>query len=130
MSLSQIQDKKLFLACISFLDQIVRAMSDQGCYRGKGLAACCMQNRKGPYEGMLNKLDQLSGISFKYDFSFAVAGHLLKGLKTVLTKSASTRLLNTFVEYSGESNPANVTGYFGAILPHCGDNLSEACRQR
>ena len=130
MSLCQIQDKKLFLACVNFLDQIVRAMADQGKYREKGLAGYCMANRKGPYEGMLNKLDQLSGISFRYDFSFAVAGHLLKGLKTVLTKSASTRLLNTFVEYSCESNPANVTGYLTALLPHCGDNLSDACQQR
>mmetsp|Transcript_33497 Transcript_33497/g.52047 ORF Transcript_33497/g.52047 Transcript_33497/m.52047 type:complete len:256 (-) Transcript_33497:30-797(-) len=105
-------------------------MSDNGCFKAKGLASFCTAARKGPSERMLAKLDQLSGISFKYDFSFAIAGHLLKGLKSVSTKAAVTRLLNTFVEYSGENNPANVTGYLAAILPHCGDNISDSCRQR
>lgn len=130
MSLVQIHDIKLFSSCVHFLDQIVHCMSDYGCFKGQGLAAFCNSSRKGPSERMLAKLDQLSGLSFKYDFSFTIAGHLLKGLKNVATKAAVTRLLNTFVEYSGENNPANVTGYFAALLPHCGDNISDSCRQR
>jgi len=130
MSLCQIQDKKLFASCVQFLDTIVRVMSDHGCFKGVGLATFCKKSRKGKSEQMLTKLDQISGISFKYDFSFAIAGHLLKGLKNVSTKAAVTRLLNTFVSYSMENNPANVTGYFAAIMPHCGDNISEPCRLR
>jgi hypothetical protein len=37
-----------------------------------------MEVRDGPVDQILTKLEQLTGISFKTSFSFAVAGNLLK----------------------------------------------------
>jgi hypothetical protein len=77
----------------------------------------------------MDKLDQLTGISFKTNFSFGVAGHLLKGLKTVSTKAATTRLVEVLVEHSREHNPANQLGFLAALLPLSGDNISNNIRQ-
>ena len=80
-------------------------------------------------DSYLNKLDDLSGLNFKYDFSFAMAGHLLKGLRTSATKAATTRLLTDIIDFHCESNPAQILGYLAALMPISGDDVNSNLRQ-
>ena len=82
-----------------------------------------MEARNGSWKPMLHKLDQISGISFTHNFSYSVAGHLLKGLKNPSTKAVTTRVLSSFVDLCRENNPANIMGYLSALLPVKGDDI-------
>ena len=84
-----------------------------------------MNARQGPLEPMLQKLDQLTGLNFEHSFSFAVAGHLLKGMRNPSTKTATVRLLSTFVDVCKENSPSNLLGYLAALLPHKGDDVAD-----
>merc|ERR1711879_399726 len=80
-------------------------------------------------EPMLNKIDEVSGLSFKQNFSFAVAGHLLKGLRTSATKAATTRLLTDLIDSHCEQNPSLILGYLAALMPLSSDDVSSNLRQ-
>jgi len=99
-------------------------MFDRGFFKGQGLAGFCLEVRKGGVKGALDKLDQLNGFNFTGNFSFALAGHLLKGMKNANTKAATSKLLSTLISYSRESNHANLLGYLCALLPNISDDLA------
>ena len=82
-----------------------------------------MEARDATLEPHLSKLDQITGMSFKQQFSFAVAGHLLKGLRHATTKTTTTRVLSTLIDVCRENVGANVLGYLAALLPHRGDDM-------
>ena len=67
----------------------------------------------------LTRLEGVTGINFESNFSFAVACHLLKGLRHPSTKTATARLLNTFLSITAKRSPvgAEVLGYLTALLP-------------
>lgn len=67
----------------------------------------------------LTRLDGVTGINFESNFSFAVACHLLKGLRHPSTKTATARLLNTFLSITAKRSPvgAEILGYLTALLP-------------
>ncbi|EGC30977.1 hypothetical protein DICPUDRAFT_50487 [Dictyostelium purpureum] len=63
------------------------------------------------------KLDGITGVSFESNFSFAIASHLLKGLKYPSTKTTTSRLLTTFLTISAKkSNGSGILGYLAALL--------------
>lgn len=85
--------------------------------------------RLGKLEPLLNKMDKLSGLNFNYNFSFALAGHLLKGLRNSATKAATTRLLTDIIDSHCESNPAQILGYLAALMPISGEDINSNLRQ-
>ena len=93
LSLIQIHDVKIFLPSVNLFEAVLRALDENEELRGYGLSAYCMEAREGSLAPLLAKLDQVSGCSFKQQFSFAVAGHLLKGFRNANTKTPTTRLL-------------------------------------
>jgi hypothetical protein len=113
----------LFHASVVLLESILKVLDDNGCLKGQGLATYCMEARDSTLEPHLAKLDQLTGISFKQQFSFAVAGHLLKGVRNATTKTTTTRVMSTLIDVCREQVGANMLGYLAALLPHRGDDM-------
>ena len=85
------------------------------------MAAFCLEVKKGQFKAALEILDQLNGFNFNANFSFALAGHLLKGMKNANTKAATAKLLSTIISYSREPNLSNLLGYLCALLPNISD---------
>lgn len=118
MSLLQIHDVKLFQPTLNLMEAVLRALDENDCLRGYGLSAFCMDAREGSFGPLLAKLDQVTGVSFKQQFSFAVAGHLLKGLRHANTKTPTTRLLSLLLDVCRENVGSNMLGYCTALLPY------------
>ena len=85
------------------------------------MAAFCLEVKKGQFKAALEKLDQLNAFNFNANFSFALAGHLLNGMKNANTKAATAKLLSTIISYSREPNLSNLLGYLCALLPNISD---------
>ena len=61
-ALLQIKDIKLFGATTSLLETVLKILDDNGCFRGYGLSAYCMNAREGALDGILSQLDQTTGV--------------------------------------------------------------------
>eukprot|EP01094_Clydonella_sp_ATCC50884_P006709 TRINITY_DN1591_c0_g1_i1.p1 TRINITY_DN1591_c0_g1~~TRINITY_DN1591_c0_g1_i1.p1 ORF type:complete len:2499 (-),score=1256.67 TRINITY_DN1591_c0_g1_i1:167-7663(-) len=125
MSLLQIHDVKLFQPSLMLMEAVLRALDENDCLRGYGLSAFCMESREGSFAPLLSKLDQVTGVSFKQQFSFAVAGHLLKGFRHANTKTPTTRLLSTILDVCRENVGANMLGYCTALLPYKSEDVHQ-----
>jgi len=129
MSLCQLHNPKIFVPSVQLLHAVVQVLFRNDCFKGVGMSSYFLNSRKGKLEPMLNKIDEVSGLSFKQNFSFAVAGHLLKGLRTSATKAATTRLLTDLIDSHCEQNPSLILGYLAALMPLSSDDVSSNLRQ-
>lgn len=118
MSVVQVNDIDLFAAGLTFLETVLQTMDNNGAFDNRGLAEYMMAARTNQLEPVLTKLDQVTGLSFNTSFSFAVAGHLLKGLKQSATKTQTSSLLRLLVDVSiKKSVGPHALGYLAALLP-------------
>lgn len=124
MSILQIHDIKIFMGGVQMLEAVVKMYYENDCLKNIGLAAYCNSAKQGSVKGALGKLDQITGADFNSNFSFAVATHLLKGLKNSTTKAVTIRTLSTLVDLGREPNPADLLGYLAALIPHKGDDTT------
>ena len=129
MSLCQLHNPKIFAPSVQLLHSVIQVLFRNDAFKGVGMSAYFLNSRKGKLEPMLNKIDEVSGLSFKHNFSFAVAGHLLKGLRNSATKAATTRLLTDIIDSNCESNPSLILGYLAALMPLSGDDVTSNLRQ-
>ncbi|KAL6048749.1 Neurofibromin 1 [Balamuthia mandrillaris] len=122
--LLEIDDCKLFGVAIGLLEAVLKTMDLHECL-DDGITSYCLACREEcGLEAILTKADQVTGISFKTSFSFAVSAHLLKGLRTPATKTATARVLSTFVDIAAKKGlGTNVLGYLAALLPVKGDDM-------
>jgi len=118
--LLQIDEPKLFAVSIDLLKAVLRRL-DRDCPQciNDGLVHYCMMAREeGGLEGALAKADQVTGISFKTSFSFAITAHLLKGLRAPATKTSTVNVLTMFVDICAKKSVgSNLLGYLAALLP-------------
>jgi GTPase-activator protein for Ras-like GTPase/Divergent CRAL/TRIO domain/Cell morphogenesis C-terminal len=122
VTLLQINDVRVFSAALGLVEVILKTLDDHDLLN-EGVNTYLMRTRAGDLEPMLTKLDQISGISFDTSFSFALSGHLLKGLRHSATKAATTRLLSTLVDLGAvRSVGPSMLGYLVALLPVRGDD--------
>jgi len=122
VTLLQINDVRVFSAALGLVEVILKTLDDHGLLN-EGVETYLMRTRAGDLEPTLTKLDQISGISFDTSFSFALSGHLLKGLRHSATKAATTRLLTTLVDLGAvRSVGPSMLGYLAALLPVRGDD--------
>jgi len=129
-SLCQIHNPKIFGPSVLLLNSVVQVMFRNDCFKGVGISTYFLNARKqGKLSSLLTKMDKISGFDFHHNFSFALAGHLLKGLRTSATKAATTRLLTDLIDCNCESNPASVLGYLAALMPLSGEEISANLRQ-
>jgi hypothetical protein len=125
MVLLQIDEPKLFAVSVGLLEVILRTLDQNDCFSAEGIVSYCMSSREeGGLEAALAKGDAVTGISFKTSFSFAVTAHLLKGLRTPATKTATARVLSMFVDISAKKAVgSNILGYLAALLPVKGEEM-------
>lgn len=83
-----------------------------------------LAREEGGLEAALAKAEQVTGISFKTSFSFAITAHLLKGLRAPATKMSTARVLSMFVDTCAKKSVgANLLGYLSALLPIQGEEM-------
>jgi neurofibromin 1 len=129
IALIQLPEVKLFAAALTLLEAILRTLdyADGALPEGVELSQLVMGNRTGALDVQLARIDHLTGISFRSSFSFAVAAHLLKGLKESSTKTATLRLLSLFLDVGAKKSIGpHLLGYLGALLPGKGSDEQEA----
>lgn len=125
------QESKIYIACVQFLEFIIKTLFEQNKFNEIGLSNYFLSTRNGSLKNLLNQLDEISGLSFTNNFSFAMAGYFLKGFKIPSTKAATIRLFTTILECSCENDFSRVIGYLGVLLPHKGgeNNYSPTINQ-
>eukprot|EP01088_Endostelium_zonatum_P001229 TRINITY_DN1152_c0_g1_i2.p1 TRINITY_DN1152_c0_g1~~TRINITY_DN1152_c0_g1_i2.p1 ORF type:complete len:302 (-),score=77.30 TRINITY_DN1152_c0_g1_i2:4-909(-) len=124
MILLEMDEVKLFAAAINLLEMVIRTLDTADCFED-GLAPYCMSAREqGGLDTFLSKADNITGINFRTSFSFAVAAHLLKGLRRPETKTSTTRVLSLLVDISAKSGVGtSMLGYLAALLPVKGEDM-------
>lgn len=121
MTIIQICEPRVFTAGISLIETILTVLDANDAFKENGLAKTMMAARE-PVQASLVRLDGITGISFETNFSFAVASHLLKGLRHPSTKTTTARLLHTFLSIAAKRGiGSEVLGYLIALLAT--DNL-------
>eukprot|EP01113_Clastostelium_recurvatum_P009144 TRINITY_DN1436_c0_g1_i2.p1 TRINITY_DN1436_c0_g1~~TRINITY_DN1436_c0_g1_i2.p1 ORF type:complete len:2696 (+),score=879.69 TRINITY_DN1436_c0_g1_i2:238-8325(+) len=127
MTFVQIYETRVFTASITLLEVMIKTMDNNESFKDYPLAKSYMTVRQNhPIQPILNKLDAITGISFESNFSFAVAAHLLKGLRHPSTKTATARLANTFLNITMKRLGVGpeILGYLAALLPTDGDTVN------
>eukprot|EP01132_Coremiostelium_polycephalum_P003622 gene3622-4511_t len=111
----QIYDPRIFTAAIALLEVMLKVLDRADLFK-ESVSKTYMTSRE-PYQGILSKLDTITGISFESNFSFAIASHLLKGLKYPSTKTTTSRLMTTFLSITAKkSNGSSILGYLAALF--------------
>jgi len=124
MVLLEIDEPSLFAVAIGLLEVVLKSLDNHDCFADGIISYCMAAREECGLEEALSKSDQVTGINFKTSFSFAVAGHLLKGLRKPATKTATARVLSTFVDIAAKKSIGNnMLGYLAALLPIKGDDM-------
>ncbi|EFA82125.1 neurofibromin [Heterostelium album PN500] len=111
----QLYDSRVFPAAIALLETILKTMDRRDLFTDS--VSNTMMLAREPHAAIISKLDNITGISFESNFGFAITSHLLKGLKYASTKTATSRLLSTFLNISTKkSSGASILAYLGALL--------------
>lgn len=142
ITLVQVGDIRLYSASLQLLEVILKTLDYTECFKDlvrdntqvslllssnniQELSQFVMTVREGAMDNLLTKLDMITGISFKNSFSFAIATHLLKGLRHPQTKTSTSRVLSSFVDISARKAVGpNLLGFIAALLPTKGDEMS------
>merc|ERR1712137_1481586 len=128
-ALLQLHKSRIYGAAVQLMHSIVTTLHEGKFFQGVGLSGYCLEARKGRFESVLNKMDQLTGLNFASHFSFALAAHLLKGLRNSSTKAASMRLLTDIIDLCNEPNASQLLAYLAALMPMSNEDVSSNLRQ-
>lgn len=124
--LTAVPDTKLFAAAITLLDAILRHGDERGVFDSEGVTQTLLNVRKRDnLHPILRHLDSVTGVSVDTSFSFAVASHLLKGLKENTLKTDTQRVLLRLVQLVckgggdalREVSTVDCLGYLAVLLP-------------
>ena len=125
MSLLQIGGSNILLPALTLLDVILKTLEDRGCFQEVGASNYLLSVREASLETELARMDSVTGISFKSNFSFATSAHLLQGFRHVQTKATTVRVLSTLVDLTANQTVGHeMLGYLAALLPIKGDEMS------
>jgi len=126
MTLLQIGEEKLYTPTISLLEVVLKKLDEQNFFKEVGMARSLLAiQEKRKLNTVLSKVDEYTGISFRSNFSFAVAAHVLKGLKRPETKTVTTRFLSTCIDIGAKQNVGpHLLGFLACLLPVLGKDNS------
>ena len=125
MGLIQIADGTLFTCSLPLMNIIIRSLDDQGAFKAIGLSATLSEHRETLFPTQSTALDAFHGIWFSADFSFAFSGHLMRGIKSPLTKEAAAQALTMMLEVAGRNGASGVDSIvvhdreFHYVEDHC-----------
>lgn len=120
----------VYVEAIQLLRATLDSMYEQGGFKQKGVATTLLDNRI-PLEEIACQLDQILGLSFDSNFSFALAAIIFKGVRHQQLKEYADAALRTLLKVTvqscvdhlheddlpGSSICHEVLGYFIALLP-------------
>ncbi|XP_073824829.1 neurofibromin 1 isoform X8 [Musca autumnalis] len=94
ISVLQLDEGNLYGAGLALLEQNLHTLKSQGCFDNANIAEVMMGTRE-KLEWHFKQLDHAVGLSFRSNFHFALAGHLIKGFRhpTPTTVSRTSRIL-------------------------------------
>ncbi|XP_071499783.1 neurofibromin-like [Diadema antillarum] len=129
----QLEEAALYAAGLAMLEQNLHCLDEQGLFEETSPEIVLMAVRE-PLDFQFKQMDLAVGLSFKYNFNFALVGHLLKGFRhhSSTTVSRTTRILNLMLDIvckhrncdKFDVNMESVA-YLAALLP-----VSEEVRSR
>eukprot|EP01090_Pellita_catalonica_P017046 TRINITY_DN5062_c0_g4_i1.p1 TRINITY_DN5062_c0_g4~~TRINITY_DN5062_c0_g4_i1.p1 ORF type:complete len:2520 (+),score=346.34 TRINITY_DN5062_c0_g4_i1:70-7629(+) len=122
MLLLQVDESSLFAASLNLMSTVLQTLDFYGCFDNGVVSYCMSAREQGGLDSFLTQADEVTGLNFRTSFSFAVTGHLLKGLRTPETKTATARVLSSLIDISAKNSiDSNLLGYLAALLPVTGE---------
>lgn len=100
MTIVQIGDLDSFLAAVPFIEVVLKVLDENHCFKQQGLSTYLSSNL-GPLEPLLQAGSIPLEINFQTNF-FAVACHMLKGLKHATAKPVNFLMFDYLFGYRRE----------------------------
>jgi neurofibromin 1 len=105
LSLVRLVPIGLFNCCALFLDAVLTNIATSGDLKDGRMVPTLLQGRV-PIEDAALQLDEIYGIHFTVEnFHYALCASLAKGLTESVTRTATTRVVTTFLETTNSSLP-------------------------
>jgi neurofibromin 1 len=135
IAMIQMNHNSIFSYAVKLLHGVLRTLDSHKCFDTRSVEDTLMEART-PFRDVSQEIDAASGLSFTTQFSFAIAGVLLKGFGHSDARDTVFACLTTFIEIETKSSlkpnmiDANCLGYLCALLPFAAKNdaLTELLR--
>ncbi|KAG1471849.1 hypothetical protein G6F56_001890 [Rhizopus delemar] len=136
VALVELNRPTIFSIALEFLEAVFRSLDNNGFFSGGSSVSEVLLAARLPIEDVANQLDQSCGINFNTNFSFAIAGIVMKGLQHGDVKTSIYTSLCTFLDIERKQNfkdytreesgiiEAGTLGYVTALLPIAAKNDS------
>ncbi|XP_038058629.1 neurofibromin-like isoform X2 [Patiria miniata] len=130
----QLDEVSLYAAGLALLEQNLHTLDEQSVFNEVSPEEVLMEVRRPLEEWHFKQMDHAVGLSFKFNFNFALVGHLLKGFRhpSNTTVSRTIRILNMMLEIVSKHRNVDMfdvnvesVSYLAALLP-----FSEEVRSR
>ncbi|XP_071790650.1 neurofibromin-like isoform X1 [Asterias amurensis] len=134
----QLDEVSLYAAGLALLEQNLHTLDEQGIFNDMSPEDVLMEVRRPLEEWHFKQMDHAVGLSFIFNFNFALVGHLLKGFRhpSNTTVSRTIRILNMMLEIVSKNRDVdkfdvNVESvpYLAALLP-CSEEVRSRCSIR
>ncbi|KAJ3134543.1 Ras GTPase activating protein ira2 [Physocladia obscura] len=119
MGLIQISDVHIFAAGASLVKSIIEILDTHREFKDLGFAET-LKSARSVFLKLAMDLDDMTGIWFSADFSFAFTANVLKGLKSERTRELTVSLLKLALDVSGRNPPVGIAiGGCEYVANHC-----------
>ncbi|XP_071848474.1 neurofibromin-like isoform X2 [Apostichopus japonicus] len=134
----QLEEQSLYAAGLQMMEQNIHCLDEQGAFNSKSPEKILMHVREPLEEWHFKQMDHAVGLSFKFNFNFALVGHLLKGFRHLsqAVVSRTIRILNLMLEIVSKHRncdqfDVNVESvpYLAALLPYS-EEVRSRCSMR
>ena len=127
ISMIQMNLESIFPYAVKLLHAVLRNLDTYKHFEERSIQDVLLEARI-PFAYVYDTIDTAAGLSFETQFSFAVAGALLKGFKYADTRESIFICLTTFLEIETKSSKkpnmidARCLGYLCGLLPFAAKN--------
>ncbi|GAN04298.1 conserved hypothetical protein [Mucor ambiguus] len=127
VAMIQMNHNTIFSYAVKLLHGVLRTLDSHKCFDTRSVEDTLMEAR-APFSEIAKDIDSAAGLSFSTQFSFAVAGVLLKGFSHSDARDTVFTCLTTFLEIETKSSvkpnmiDANCLGYLCGLLPFAAKN--------
>lgn len=127
VSMIQMNHNAIFSYAVKLLHAVLRTLDAHKYFDNLSVESVLMEAR-APFAAVSQEIDVAAGLSFNTQFSFAIAGVLLKGFKYSDARESIFMCLTTFLEIETKSSispntiDARCLGYLCGLLPFAAKN--------
>ncbi|KAG0745150.1 hypothetical protein G6F62_003419 [Rhizopus arrhizus] len=127
IAIVQMNHPAVFSHTVRFLNAVLRTMSAYNFFENRSVQDVLMEAR-APFASILSNIDAAAGVSFDTQFSFAIAGTLLKGFRCSDAREDIYVCLTDFLEtetkfdFTMNKVESRCLGYFAGLLPFAAKN--------